>query len=168
MNTQHVFTRGAAALSFTTFVGFALAAPATAADHDHDQGKMVMLIGCLQPERGYYEGLWYGHEGNFVLANARPILAGEPVPSSIVGESCDTATPGAYMYRLTGHGEENLGQFLGRRVVIVGELEDEYWDHHAVQGAIQGIWFRYHGKLPKVELGSIQEYVPPVAARTEP
>jgi hypothetical protein len=166
MNIQHVFRTGAAALSFTGLIGFALVPLANAADGDHDH-DMVMLVGCVQPERGYSEGLWSGHEDNFVLANATPISAGQPVPSSIADESCDTATPGAYMYRLTGHGDERLGQFAGRRVVVVGELEDYDWDHSAIQGAIQGIWLRYHGKLPKVELGTIQEYVPPVA-RTQP
>jgi hypothetical protein len=170
MNIQHVFRTGAAALSFTGLIGFALVPLATAADGDHDH-DMVMLIGCVQPERGYYEGLWSGHEDNFVLANATPISAGQPVPSSVADESCDTATPGAYMYRLTGHGDERLGQFAGRRVVVVGELEDYHWghwDHSAIQGAIQGVWLRYHGKLPKVELGTIQEYVPPTAALAQP
>jgi hypothetical protein len=168
MNIQHVFRTGAAALSFAGLVGFGLA-PLAAADGDHDHDT-VMLIGCVQPERGYYEGLWYGHEDNFVLANATPILAGQ-VPPFVANESCDTATPGAYMYRLTGHGDQRLGQFAGRRVVIVGELENYHWGHWddtAIQGAVQGIWLRYHGKLPKVELGTIQEYVPPVAARAEP
>jgi hypothetical protein len=166
----HVFRTGTAALSFAGLIGFALVPQATAADSDHDH-DMVMLIGCVQPERGYHDGLWSGDEDNFVLANATPILAGQPVPSSIAHEPCDTATPGAYMYRLTGHGEEHLGQFVGRRVVIVGELKDSHWghwDHSEIQGAMQGVWLRYYGKLPKVELGSIREYVPPVAVRTEP
>ena len=169
MNIQHVFRTGAAALSFTGLIGFALAPLATAADSDHDHDA-VMLIGCVQPERGYHEGVWSGHEGNWVLANATPISAGQPLPSSIVDESCDTATPGAYMYRLTGHGGEHLGQFVGRRVVVIGELEDYHWghwDHSEIQGAMQGVWLRYFGKLPKVELGTIQEYVPPVAASTQ-
>ena len=168
MNIQCVFRTGIAALSFAGFIGFALAP--LAADGDHDHG-LVQLIGCVQPERGYSEGLWSGDEDYFVLANATPVLEGQPVPSSITNESCDTATPGKYMYRLTGHGDEHLGQFAGRRVVIVGELEDYHWghwDHSAIQGAIQGVWLRYHGKLPKVELGTIQEYVPPVAARAQP
>jgi hypothetical protein len=166
MNIQRVFREGAAALSLTVLVGLAFVSPATAGDGDHHD-TMVMLIGCVQPEMGYTEGLWYGHKDNFVLANATPVLLGEPVPSSIANESCDTATPGAYMYRLTGHGEEYLGQFAGRRVVVVGELENYHWgdwDQSAIQGAIQGLWLRYHGKLPKVELGNIKEYVPPLAA----
>ena len=170
MNIQRVFRTGTAVLSFAGLIGFALVPLATAADGDHDRER-VMLIGCLQPERGYNEGVWSGDEDNFVLANATPIVAGQPVPSSIAGESCDTATPGAYMYRLTGHGVEHLGQFVGRRVVIVGELKDSHWghwDHSEIQGAMQGVWLRYFGKLPKVELGTIQEYVPPVAARTQP
>jgi len=60
---------------------------------------------------------------------------------------------------------------MGRRVVVVGELENYHWgnwDHHEIQGAVQGVWLRYHGKLPKVELSTIQEYVPPVAARVQP
>ena len=167
MNIQHVLRAGTAALSFTGLVGFVLV-PRAAADGDHDRDR-VMLIGCVQPERGYNEGLFYGHDDNFVLANARPILAGQPMPSYIADEPCDTAIPGEYMYRLTGHGDGHLGQFAGRRVVIVGELENYHWgnwDYTAIQGAIQGVWLRYHGKLPKLELGTIQEYVPPVAART--
>jgi len=168
MNIQHAFRRGTAALSFAGFIGFALVPLLTAADGDHDT---VTLVGCVQPERGYYEGLWSGHEGHFVLANATPILLGHPVPSSIAEESCDTARPGAYMYRLTGHGNEQLGQFVGHRVVIVGELENYHWgnwDNSAIQGGVQGVWLRYHGKLPKLELGTIQEYVPPAAARVQP
>jgi hypothetical protein len=169
MNIQHVFRTGAAALSFTGLIGFALAPVATAADSDHDHDR-VMLVGCVQPERGYHEGVWSGHEDNWVLANATPISAGQPLPSSIADESCDTATPGAYMYRLTGHGGEHLGQFVGRRVVVIGELEDYHWghwDHSEIQGAMQGVWLRYFGKLPKMELGTIQEYVPPVTANTQ-
>jgi hypothetical protein len=169
MNIQHVFRTGAAALSFTGLIGFALAPLATAADSDHDHDR-VTLIGCVQPERGYHEGVWSGHEDNWVLANATPISAGQPLPSSIADESCDTATPGAYMYRLTGHGGEHLGQFVGRRVVVIGELEDYHWghwDHSEIQGAMQGVWLRYFGKLPKMELGTIQEYVPPVTANTQ-
>ena len=170
MNIQQVFRAGAAALSFTGLVGFALVPLATASDGDHDH-DMVTLIGCVQPERGYYEGVWSGDDDYFVLANATPMLSGQPVPSSIADESCDTATPGAFMYRLTGHGGEHLGQFVGRRVVIVGELKDSHWghwDHHEIQGAMQGVWLRYFGKLPKVELGTIQQYVTPVAASTQP
>ena len=167
MNIQRVFRAGTAALSFAGLIGFALVPVATAADDDHDH-QMIMLVGCVQPERGYYEGLWYGKDENFVLANATPILAGQPLPASILDESCDTTTPGGYMYRLTGHGDEQqyLGQFVGRRVVIVGELEGYHWKHPVVQAAVQGVYFRYHGTLPKVELGTIKEYVQPVAAST--
>jgi hypothetical protein len=169
MNIQRVFRTGTAALSFAGLIGFALVPLATAdGDHDHD---MVTLIGCVQPERGYYEGLWTGDEDNFVLANATAVLAGRRAPSSIAADSCETTTPGGYMYRLKGHGVEQLRPFLGRRVVIVGELENSHWgnwNYDAIQGAVQGVWLRYHGKLPKVELATIQEYVPPVAARTEP
>jgi hypothetical protein len=169
MNIQRVFRTGTAALSFAGLIGFALVPLATAADGDHEHG--VMLVGCVQPERGYYEGLWTGDEDHFVLANATAVLAGRPVPSSVADESCATATPGGYMYRLKGHGAEQLRQFSGRRVVVVGELENYHWgnwDYDAIQGAVQGVWLRYHGKLPKVELGTIQEYVPPVAATTTP
>jgi hypothetical protein len=170
MNIQRVFRTGTAALSFAGLIGFALAPFATAAGGDHDF-EMVTLVGCVQPERGYYEGLWSGDDDNFVLANARPVLAGRPMPSSIANESCDTATPGEYMYRLTGHRNEQLAQFMGRRVVVRGELENYHWgnwDHSEIQGAPQGVWLRYHGKLPKLELGTIQEYVPPVAANVQP
>src|SRR5262249_11956638 len=161
-NIQRVFRTGTAALSLAGFIGFALVPLATAAGGDHDY-EAVPLIGCVQPERGYYEGLWSGHEGNFVLAKARPPLAGRPAASPLANESCDTATPGEYMYRLTGHGDEQLAQFMGRRVVVVGELENYHWgnwDHSEIQGAVQGVWLRYHGKLPKLELGTIKEYVP--------
>lgn len=170
MNIQRAFRAGTAALSFAGLIGFALAPLVTAADGDHDH-DLVTLVGCVQPERGYYEGLWSGHEGYFVLANATAVLAGHPVPSSITNESCDSATPGGYMYRLKGHGNAQLGQFQGRRVVVVGELENYHWgnwDHPEIQGAVQGVWLRYHGKLPKLELGTIQEFVPPVAASTQP
>ena len=169
MNIQRVIRTGTAALSFAGLVGFALVPLATAADGDHDH-DMVTLIGCVQPERGYYAGLWSGDDDDFVLANATAVLAGRRAPSSIVADSCDTTTPGGYMYRLTGHGGEHLGQFVGRRVVVIGELEDYHWghwDHSEIQGAMQGVWLRYFGKLPKVELGTIQEYVPPVAASTQ-
>jgi hypothetical protein len=170
MNIQHVVRTGTAALSFAGLIGFALVPLAAAPDGDHDHDR-VTLIGCMQPERGYHEGQWSGDEDHFVLANATPILAGQPVPSSIADESCDTATPGAFMYRLTGHGVEHLGQFVGRRVVIVGELKDSHWghwDHTEIQGAMQGVWLRYFGKLPKVELGTIQEYVSPVTTSARP
>ena len=170
MNIQRAFRTGTAALSFAGLIGFALVPLVTAADGDHDY-EAVTLIGCVQPETGYYEGLWSGHEENFVLANATALLAGRPVPPSIANESCDTATPGEYMYRLTGHRDEQLAQFMGQRVVVVGELENYHWgnwDHSEIQGAVQGVWLRYHGKLPKVELGTIQEYVPPAAALAQP
>jgi hypothetical protein len=170
MNIQRVFRMGTAALSFAGLIGLAFVPPATAAGGDHDYDA-VTLIGCVQPERGYYEGLWSGHEGNFVLANATAVLAGRPVPPSIANESCDTAIPGEYMYRLTGHGDEQLAPFMGRRVVVVGELENYHWgnwDHSEIQGAVQGVWLRYHGKLPKLELGTIKEYVTPVAANVQP
>ena len=170
MNIQRAFRTRTAALGFAGLIGFALLPVPTAADGDHDY-EIVTLIGCVQPETGYYEGLWSGHENNFVLANAAAVLAGHPVPSSITNESCDTATPGGYMYRLKGHGDAQLAQFVGRRVVVAGELENYHWgnwDHSEIQGAVQGVWLRYHGKLPKLELGTIQEYVPPVAARAQP
>ena len=171
MNIQRAFRTGTAALSFAGLIGFALVPLVTAADGDHDHDT-VRLIGCVQPERGYSEGLWSGREGHFVLANATPILAGRPVPSSVKDESCDITTPGGYMYRLTIRGDAQLGQFLGRRVVVVGELENDHWVRWGpdpyVQVATQGIWLRYGGDLPKVELRSIQDYVAPVAAPARP
>ena len=98
-----------------------------------DDHKMsVTAVGCLQSEREYrrqhesskFAGTGYGLNDEYVLIDAvigGPDLDIEPVTEQEA--SCVTGQGTGQAFELTGHGEDDLSQFLGRRVVIHGMLK---------------------------------------------
>jgi hypothetical protein len=92
----------------------------------------VTAVGCLQSEREYrrqhesskFAGTGYGLNDEYVLIDAvigGPDLNVEPVTEQEA--SCVTGQGTGQAFELTGHGEDDLAQFLGRRVVIHGMLK---------------------------------------------
>ena len=127
MSTRYTRSVLAAAVVTCAFVGWGSRA-AIADDH-----KMsVTAVGCLQSEREYrrqhesskFAGTGYGLNDEYVLIDAvigGPDLNVEPVTEQEA--SCVTGQGTGQAFELTGHGEDDLAQFLGRRVVIHGMLK---------------------------------------------
>jgi hypothetical protein len=127
MSTRH--TRTMLAAAFVTFVFVGWGSRAAFAD---DHKMSVTAIGCLQSEREYrrqhesskFAGTGVGLNDEYVLIDAvigGPDLNIEPVTEE---ESNCTARQGSgQAFELTGHGEDSLAQFLGRRVAIHGMLK---------------------------------------------
>ena len=127
MSTRYTRSVLAAAVVTCAFAGWGSRA-AIADDH-----KMsVTAVGCLQSEREYrrqhesskFAGTGYGLNDEYVLIDAvigGPDLNIEPVTEQEA--SCVTGQGTGQAFELTGHGEDNLSQFLGRRVVIHGMLK---------------------------------------------
>ena len=97
-----------------------------------DDKMSVTAVGCLQSEREYrrqhesskFAGTGYGLNDEYVLIDAvigGPDLNIEPVTEQEA--SCATGQGTGQAFELTGHGEDALAQFLGRRVVIHGMLK---------------------------------------------
>jgi hypothetical protein len=117
----------AAAVVTCAFAGWGSRA-AIADDH-----KMsVTAVGCLQSEREYrrqhesskFAGTGYGLNDEYVLIDAvigGPDLNVDPVTEQEA--SCVAGQGTGQAIELTGHGEDDLSQFLGRRVVIHGMLK---------------------------------------------
>jgi LPXTG-motif cell wall-anchored protein len=97
-----------------------------------DDKMPVTAIGCLQSEREYrrqhesskFAGTGYGLNDEYVLIDAvigGPSLNIEPVTEQEA--NCVTGRGSGQAFELTGHGEDDLSAFLGRRVAIHGMLK---------------------------------------------
>jgi LPXTG-motif cell wall-anchored protein len=97
-----------------------------------DDKMPVTAVGCLQSEREYrrqhesskFAGTGYGLNDEYVLIDAvigGPSLNIEPMTEQEA--NCVTGRGSGQAFELTGHGEDNLSAFLGRRVVIHGMLK---------------------------------------------
>ena len=97
-----------------------------------DDKMPVTAVGCLQSEREYrrqhesskFAGTGYGLNDEYVLIDAvigGPSLNIEPVTEQEA--NCVTGRGSGQAFELTGHGEDDLSAFLGRRVVIHGMLK---------------------------------------------
>jgi hypothetical protein len=127
MSTRYTRSVLAAAVVTCAFAGWGSRA-AIADDH-----KMsVTAVGCLQSEREYrrqhesskFAGTGYGLNDEYVLIDA--VIGGADLNIEPVTEqeaSCVTGRGTGQTFELTGHGEDDLAQFLGRRVVIHGMLK---------------------------------------------
>jgi len=124
------YTRGvlAAAVVTSAFAGWG---SRTAIADDHKMS--VTAVGCLQSEREYrrqhesskFAGTGYGLNDEYVLIDAvigGPDLNIEPITEQQAA-SCITGQGSGQAFELTGHGEDDLSAFLGRRVVIHGMLK---------------------------------------------
>ena len=122
------YTRGVLAATVVTcaFVGWGSQTAIA------DDKMPVTAVGCLQSEREYrrqheaskFAGTGYGLNDEYVLVDAvigGPNLNIEPVTEQEA--NCATHQGSGQAFELTGHGEDDLAQFLGRRVVIHGMLK---------------------------------------------
>jgi LPXTG-motif cell wall-anchored protein len=98
-----------------------------------DDKMPVTAVGCLQSEREYrrqhesskFAGTGYGLNDEYVLIDAvigGPSLNIEPIPEQEAA-NCVTGRGSGQAFELSGHGEDDLSAFLGRRVVIHGMLK---------------------------------------------
>jgi len=98
-----------------------------------DDKMPVTAVGCLQSEREYrrqheaskFAGTGYGLNDEYVLIDAvigGPSLNIEPITEQEAA-NCVTGHGSGQAIELTGHGEDDLSAFLGRRVVIHGMLK---------------------------------------------
>jgi len=127
MSTRYTRSVLAAAVVTCAFAGWG---SRTAIADDHKMS--VTAVGCLQSEREYrrqhesskFAGTGYGLNDEYVLIDAvigGPNLNIEPVTEQEA--NCVTGQGSGQAFELTGHGEDDLAQFLGRRVVIHGMLK---------------------------------------------
>jgi LPXTG-motif cell wall-anchored protein len=128
MSTRSTRSVLAAAVVTCAFAGWG---SGTAIADDHKMS--VTAVGCLQSEREYrrqhesskFAGTGYGLNDEYVLIDAvigGPDLNIEPITEQEAA-SCVTGQGAGQAFELTGHGEDNLSAFLGRRVVIHGMLK---------------------------------------------
>ena len=127
MSTRYTRSVLAAAVVTCAFAGWG---SRTAIADDHKMS--VTAVGCLQSEREYrrqhesskFAGTGYGLNDEYVLIDAvigGPALNIEPVTEQEA--NCQTRSGSGQAFELTGHGEDDLSAFLGRRVVIHGMLK---------------------------------------------
>ncbi len=136
MSTRYTRSVLAATVVTCAFAGWG---SRTAIADDH---KMpVAAVGCLQGERQYrrehesskFAGTGYGLNNEYVLVDAvigGPSLNIEPVTEQ--ESNCEAGIGSGQTFELKGHGESDLRQFLGRRVVIHGRLDHAKHDTGAV------------------------------------
>ncbi len=136
MSTRYTRSVLAAAVVTCAFAGWG---SRTAIADDHKMS--VTAVGCLQSEREYrrqhesskFAGTGYGLNDEYVLIDAvigGPNLNIEPVTEQEA--NCVTGQGSGQAFELTGHGEDDLAQFLGRRVVIHGMLKHAKHDTRPV------------------------------------
>ena len=132
MSTRYTRSVLAAAVVTCAFAGWG---SRTAFADDHKMS--VTAVGCLQSEREYrrqhesskFAGTGYGLNDEYVLIDA--VIGGPDLNIQPVTEqeaNCVTGQGTGQAFELTGHGEDNLAQFLGRRVVIHGMLKHAQHD----------------------------------------
>jgi len=142
MNTQHTYSLLAAGVLACAVGGFSARTasaqgPLDAVTGDHHK-LPVTAVGCLQRERDYRaehsKHASRGGVGNeYVLVNSTvgvPSMPIAPAPEADVN-NCSTQGNGQSI-ELTGRGERDLEQFVGRRVVISGDLKHARHDPEAV------------------------------------
>lgn len=147
MKTQHVFGASAATVLVVTMAAFAqtpqTSRPATPAGQSsaeaqgasQDRGSQqaetaVTLVGCVMREADYRKatnegkggpvGTGLGRGDEFVLVNAKKTTAGAASTAKV---DCSSATASGEAYELSGSGEKNVGQYVGRAVEINGTLK---------------------------------------------
>jgi hypothetical protein len=141
MNTQHKYSLLTACVLACAVVGFA-PRPASAqviGSVTGDHHKLpVTAVGCLQRERDYRSEHSKHHSrgvsNEYVLVNATmgvPSMQIAPAPEAEVN-NCLTSQGNGQAFELTGRGERGLEPFVGRRVVISGELKHAKHDPEAV------------------------------------
>lgn len=101
----------------------------------------LTLVGCVQPEADYRRaknaggggvaGTGAGVANEFVLVNASPKAAGESAAAATPAEAVGTSGAAGEAYELTGSGEGQLQQYVGKRVEIVGKMKDAAGASHA-------------------------------------
>jgi hypothetical protein len=127
MSTRYTRSVLAATVVTCAFAGWG---SRTALADDHKMS--VTAVGCLQSEREYrrqhesskFAGTGYGLNDEYVLIDA--VIGGPDLNIQPVTEqeaNCVTGQGTGQAFELTGHGEDDLAQFLGRRVVIHGMLK---------------------------------------------
>jgi hypothetical protein len=133
------YTRGVLAAAVVT-CAFAGWGSRTAIADDHKMS--VTAVGCLQGEREYrrqhesskFAGTGYGLNDEYVLVDA--VIGGPDMNIQPITEqeaaSCVTGQGAGQAFELTGHGEDDLSAFLGRRVVIHGMLKHAKHDTEPV------------------------------------
>lgn len=125
MNIRYIVSAGVAAVFMTIPLAH------TAAEEESAE-RQVTLVGCLQRESDYRsqhgpgrsgpQGPGIGGRDEYVLIDARETTPGATVTSE--SELTCSTTGAGNRYELTGDGEEDLEQFLGRRVEITGTLKE--------------------------------------------
>ena len=127
MSTRYTRSVLAAAVVTCAFTGWGSQA-AMARDHRIS----VVAVGCLQSEREYrrqhesskFAGTGYGLNDEYVLIDA--VIGGPSMNIEPIAEQDASCVPGrgsGQAFELSGHGEDDLSAFLGRRVVIHGMLK---------------------------------------------
>jgi hypothetical protein len=147
MKTQHVFGASAATVLVMTMAAFAQtpqsSQPATPAGQSSAQAQAgsqdsasrqpetpVTLVGCVMREADYRKaadsgkggpvGTGLGRGDEFVLVNAKKATAGAATTAKV---DCSATTTGGEAYELSGSGEKDAGQYVGRAVEINGTLK---------------------------------------------
>jgi hypothetical protein len=189
MNIRHVCGTSAAALLTMTIAAFAQTSQPTAssaqAKSDSQSGTPITLVGCVQRESDYRRATDAGRGGpvatgiglgnEYVLINAS---RGGTSATTNATADCSSAT-GGDAYELSGKGEGDLEQYVGKRIELVGMLKRGS-DANAPVGTSGTTADRPSGgfdplgqdlRIPEVELTSVREFAAapaPAAAPANP
>jgi hypothetical protein len=144
MKTQHVCGASAATMLAVAMAAFAQAPqsspPATPAGQSSDKAQAsqsgrqaetpVTLVGCVMREADYRKsadagkggpvGTGLGRGDEFVLVNAKKTTAGAASTAKV---DCSAATTAGEAFELSGSGEKNAAQYVGRAVEVSGTLK---------------------------------------------
>ena len=107
----------------------------------HNGKTAVTVVGCLQSERQYrrehesskFAGTGIGLDDEYVLVDA--IIGGpamEVRPVTEAESNCAASRGTGQAFELSGHGEDQIGSLIGRRVVIHGLLKHAERDAGAI------------------------------------
>jgi hypothetical protein len=148
MKTQHVFSASAATVLVAAMAAFAetpqSSQPATPAGQSPAEAQAasqaragrqpetpVTLVGCVMRETDYRKaadagkggpvGTGLGRGDEFVLVNATKTAGGGAASSVTI--DCSSATGSGEAFELSGSGEKNAAQYVGRAVEINGTLK---------------------------------------------
>ena len=144
MNTQHscsLLTAGVLACAVTGFAPRPALAQAVIGDHHK---LPVTAVGCLQREKAYRRQHSEGRGGflrtgagdgdEFILVNAAIGVQPMNVAPATEAENanCAASRDNGQAFELTGHSEDDLAPYIGRRVVVNGMLKHAKHDPETV------------------------------------
>lgn len=117
-------------LASVVVLGIVLPAGHASAQTSRSEEREVTLVGCVMRESVYRDtygpglsgprGPGIGIRNEYMLVDAREIPSGAPIPADANAACSATGSTFPTAYELTGSREEEIAEYVGRRVVLTG------------------------------------------------